>query len=282
MTQSTYPSLLRRIAHSPAVAPLYRLYRRYKIRRLVKGYPSRVVRHRYGGHDLAISLEDPLAEGWYDHDWPPLPELKLLAESRLKHGASVFDLGAHQGVVAMMLSHLVGDEGKVVAVEAARHNHHVARRNMHLNHLANVELVHAAVAASEGSLQFAEGLNGRVLSRGVMASRRIAAVTIDALADRYGRPDVVFIDVEGYEVEALRGAARCIAACETDFFVEIHVGHGLEDAGGSVADVLAQFPNSRFRRLVSPAGDQLDSYEFTELDDTAVPQERFFFVAIAR
>jgi FkbM family methyltransferase len=263
-------------------ASLYRVYRRRKIRRLVSAYPRRVVTHSYHGYELSLSVEDPLAEGWYDHDWPSLPELNLLAASRLKPGARVFDLGAHQGVVAMVLARLVGEEGVVVAVEAERHNHGVALRNLALNHVTNVTLIHAAVAADEGSLRFAEGLNGHVLCHGGLGSAGVAAMTIDGLADRYGWPDVVFLDVEGYEVEALRGAVRCIAGGKTDFFVETHIGHGLEEAGGTVADVLGHFPDVRFRRLVSPAGDQLDSYEFTELDVAAMPpEERFFFVALA-
>jgi FkbM family methyltransferase len=261
---------------------LYRRYRRVKVRRLVRSYSSRVVTHSYGGCELSIRLEDPLAEGWYDRDWPPLPELRQLAASRLKPGARVFDLGAHQGVVAMMLAHAVGDGGIVVAVEADQHNHEVAQRNVALNHVENVKLIHAAVAAEEGMVHFADGLNGHVLSSGFVASASVAAVTIDGLAARYGPPDTVFIDVEGYEVEALRGAARCIAASKCDFFVEIHVGHGLEEAGGSARDVLRHFPEGRFHRLVSPGGEHLDSYEFTELDPNALPRDRFYLVAVAR
>jgi FkbM family methyltransferase len=229
-----------------------------------------------------VSLEDPLAEGWYDHDWPHLPELDRLGASHLKPGARVFDLGAHQGVVAMILARIVGDNGKVVAVEAERHNHRVAIRNMALNGITNVEVIHAAVAAHEGSLHFANSLNGRVLSRGVLGSSRVPAVTIDGLAARYGSPDVVFIDVEGYEAEALRGAAGCIAGAQADFFVETHVGHGLEDAGSSAVEVIDCFPEARFERLVSPARDQLDQYAFAEVDQRDVPQQRFYLIALPR
>jgi FkbM family methyltransferase len=252
------------------------------MRRLVNAYDSRCVTRSYGGYELTVSLEDPLAEGWYDHDWPHLPEMDQLCASRLRPGARVFDLGAHQGVVAMILARIVGDDGKVVAVEAEQHNHRVAVRNLALNGITNVEVIHAAVAAHEGALHFADSLNGQVLSRGVIGSSRVSAVTIDGLAARYGPPDVVFIDVEGYEAQALRGAAGCIAGAEADFFVETHVGHGLEDAGGSAAEVIDCFPEARFERLVSPAGDQLDQYEFAEVDQSDVPQQRFFLIALPR
>ena len=60
-----------------------------------------------------------MGAGWYDHDWPELPEIALLKQHGLRPGARVFDIGAHQGVVALMLSKTVGPEGFVLAVEAS-------------------------------------------------------------------------------------------------------------------------------------------------------------------
>ncbi len=47
-------------------------------------------------------------------------------------------------------------------------------------------------------------------------------MTIDGLASRFGLPDVVLIDVEGYESHVLAGAANTLALGATDFLVEIH------------------------------------------------------------
>ena len=62
----------------------------------------------------------------------------------------------------------------------------------------------------------------------------------------------VEIDVDGFEVEVLRGASKILATC-TDCYVEVHVGIGLEEAGGSAEQVLAFFPADRFDLLVSAA-----------------------------
>ena len=55
--------------------------------------------------------------------YPNLPELVLLRESgALRQGSNVFELGAHQGIVALILADAVGPQGTVIAVEAERHN----------------------------------------------------------------------------------------------------------------------------------------------------------------
>jgi hypothetical protein len=95
-----------RLAHSRALAWPARFFTRYVVRRRVARYRNRVVHHRYGGHELAISLEDPVADEWYDHDWPLPHELARLRASRLVPGARVFEIGAHQGIVALMLARL--------------------------------------------------------------------------------------------------------------------------------------------------------------------------------
>ncbi|MSU36865.1 MAG: hypothetical protein EXS36_17560 [Pedosphaera sp.] len=80
---------------------------------MVRNYPRRVVSHTYAGIPLKVELADGMGEGWYDHDWETLPELDVLGRGRLKPGARVFDFGAHQGVVGMILGHRVGPRGQV-------------------------------------------------------------------------------------------------------------------------------------------------------------------------
>jgi FkbM family methyltransferase len=281
-SRARLPATKVRLANLGAVAWLSRLYFRRSADRKVAGYSKRIVHHEYAGHPLAISLEDPVAEDWYDHDWPMIPELARLRESRLGSGARVFDIGAHQGVVALILSRLVGAAGQVIAVEAERHNFEVASRNRELNEAGNLEVLHAAGGSADGSLYFRGGLNGSVATHGRVGLARVPAVSIDGLAKTYGAPDVVFIDVEGYEQQVLRGAAATIAAARSDFFVEVHVDSGLEALGGSAEAVLEQFDSTRFRRLVSPAHSERDEYDFCDLADRPdVVAERFFLLALA-
>lgn len=237
------PDVLRRVAERALPAPLLRRLRVWKFRRARESYREREVEHLYAGTRLKVVIGSRYGER-YDRDWPQLREIEMLREGRLGPGATVFDLGASCGVIAMMLASIVGPSGRVVALEAHPHDAELARRNRDLNGLAQLEVVHAAVAREDGQLVF--GLNGQVDD----GSRRwgdleVAAWSIDGLADRYGAPDVVFIDVDGFEAEALAGAARTIAA-EPDWFVEIHPIDLARYGDAGPAEVLSHFDSSRY------------------------------------
>jgi hypothetical protein len=50
----------------------------------------------------------------------------------------------------------------------------------------------------------------------------VEALTLDDAAGRYGIPAFVKIDVEGFELEVLEGAAGLLRGKETSFLVEAH------------------------------------------------------------
>jgi FkbM family methyltransferase len=235
---------------------LWRRLRAWKIQRILSRFRPYLAEHDYAGVRLKVRIADPLASGWYDHPWEPMHEVDLLRSAGLGPGARVFDVGAHQGVVAMILAHHVGPAGEVVAVEALPHNAQVCEANRDLNSLRQVRVEPAAIADRPGEVEVTIDLNAHVGHRtSTITTVRVPAVTIDDLADKYGQPDVLFIDVEGYECHALRGARRVLAR-SPDCYVEIHRGCGLESAGGTLADVFAFFPPGRYAFRVWSDADQ--------------------------
>ncbi len=246
----------------------------WRLRRVISSFPARTVTHQYGRHNLSVRLTDTLAEGWYDHDWPEMRELVFLRQGRLQPGARVFDLGAHQGVVAMALAREISPGGRVVAVEATPHNANIARENLILNSLTDqVTVINALVARDSGrTIAFTATLNGQVSRSG--AGELISTVSVDSLAAEFGMPDVVVIDIEGFEGEALAGASAVLRQ-GAEFFVEVHVGVGFEEHTTKEA-ILQIFVDHGYSCFVT-AESRGDFVNWSA--GMPLPEERFFLIA---
>jgi FkbM family methyltransferase len=277
MPGSANSPTLKTVARRLLPHSVYRRYRQRRVATLIAGYTARETEHTFGGHVLRVHLADPLGESWYDHDWPEPAFVEFLrGRGVLRPGAVVFDLGAHQAVVAIMLARAVGPTGKVVAIEAEPHNARVAEINVALNAARNVTVIHAAGAAEDGGfVNFAESLTGYVDPRTAAGNVRVPTITVDGLVAAHGLPDLVLIDVEGYEEQVLNGARGALANGRTSFLVEVHAAEELARFGGSsrsVAEILSGFDT--YRSLD-------DDAPFTPLTEPPADQ-RFFLAALPR
>ena len=107
---------------------------------------------------------------------------------------------------------------------------------------------------------------------------KVVSVTLDGLAEQYGLPGLVTIDVEGAECMVLDGGQHVLAS-GADFAVEVHVNTGLEKLGGSVKRVLSFFPAPRFIVSMRAEGDEV----FRPLaDGDPLLHDRFFLLARSR
>jgi FkbM family methyltransferase len=255
--------------------PVWKRLRMLRLHYMHANFRRRRVRHTYGGYELEVELVDPMGSGWYDRDWPELPEIALLKQHGLRTGARVFDIGAHQCVVALMLAKTVGPLGFVLAVEASPDNYRAGEQNRKLNAIENCHVLHAAGAAQSGTLTFNQGTNGQVDDgSGEWGRVQVPAYSIDDLAARFGTPDVLFIDVEGFECQVLAGASKTLAQ-SPDCFIEVHVNAGLEKFGGTVSQVLSYFPSGYDFFAAQP------DRAFAPFDERSVmTRDRFFLVAL--
>jgi len=144
------------------------------------------------------------------------PETFTFFRHYLKKGDTVLDIGAHIGLFAVVTARLVGSGGKVYAFEPTPFTRDVLSEVVCLNGLADtVEVRSEAVSASSGETVFFE--TGDVISNAnslvkTDRSRKEIPVKLisvdDFIAEKGVKADCLKIDVEGVELDVLRGAKR--------------------------------------------------------------------------
>jgi len=135
----------------------------------------------------------------------------------LPHVGTVFDIGSHTGIYAIMAG--VQDPSRsVYAFEPVPRIYHRLRRNISLNRASNVQAFPYAVSEREGDIrlfvpkgQFPTEASTLPGFREPAETITVSGVTVDSFAAEHGcSPDAMKIDTEGTEDKVLRGARRCL------------------------------------------------------------------------
>lgn len=169
---------------------------------------------------------------WRYLSWNP-EEYQAFRDS-VRPGAVAFDIGANVGAYSLLLGQWVGPGGAVFAFEPAPHTHDGLRRQIRLNGLDQIVTpVRAAVGAAPATASFViepTAGEGRLAVAGTTTDGAgttvdVQVTTIDEFCAR-GRltPDFIKIDVEGAELDVLRGARETIRRTRgrLALFVEMH------------------------------------------------------------
>lgn len=208
------------------------------------------------------------------------PVLKL-AGLMLGRDSVVFDIGANIGVTSLFFSTLCPD-GRVYAFEPASRSFACLSKTMEVNGLTNVVVENKAVCDGASDeitfLEVDQFLAGSFAVPGEdsLAARnhsenltRVPAITIDDYVSSHGIStlDLMKIDVEGFEISVLNGAAAAINRLKPDVILEFNpyclITHSETLPGKALEIIRTIFPfvyqvADREVRLIDSAQDQHD------------------------
>jgi FkbM family methyltransferase len=195
-----------------------------------------------GGAMFDCDLADVIARevcltGYYE---PPVTRVVQRLATR---GGTVIDAGANWGYFSLLAASAVGDRGRVIALEPDPRHFARLTRNIAMNHFTQIAAHQIAAGSGDGMVTLA-GYADDAENRGVSRIADTASVahrfdvpctTIDILTASSARVDVVKIDVEGAEMDALAGMREGLAAARyASIVIELHPvllrEHGIDPA----------------------------------------------------
>lgn len=169
-----------------------------------------------------------------DDLWHVLPwrEDAIVSELRSRlHSNNIFiDAGANIGVYTILASHLVGDGGKVIAIEMMPDTAAILRRHVILNSCNNVFVVEKALSSRAGEIIVAKVTKGKYgqasittnWNEGVVDSFDVETTTLDAVCDENSDIDLMKMDLEGAEAQALAGSSNTLPKIKAVILETLH------------------------------------------------------------
>jgi FkbM family methyltransferase len=131
----------------------------------------------------------------------------------IRPGAVVYDVGANVGFYTLLAAKLTGPTGRVYSFEPLPRNLQFLNRHVALNGLNNVRVFAGAVADRPGVARFDDSGIPEMAHIAADGALEVATFQLDDLLEKGAirPPNVIKIDVEGAEVEVLKGAQRLLA-----------------------------------------------------------------------
>ena len=148
----------------------------------------------------------------------------------IKPGQIVIEAGANNGTETLLLSKLVGANGKVFAFEPIEHIYHALQLNLSINHCSNVLTQQLALGERDEQLYFNvlpedfcnQGMASRYSDTSADAKVLVQQTSIDSwLAQNHvSTVDFIKMDIQGAEIELLNGAQQTIKTFQPVIFTE--------------------------------------------------------------
>lgn len=216
--------------------PIYEKVRRIldPMRRGSLFFSPHVIHKDMEGEEFEFLIGDREGRAWYEYECinnPRWLEMRFMKENLVSSGDVIVECGSHHGCSTILLSRWVGAEGKVIAFEPVPANFSILKSNVEINNITNVDLHMKGVGSTPGDIYFDQTLSA--------ISRSGTGIKVDVVClddfDRY-KPTLIKIDVEGFEVDVLRGAKKLLAR-RPKIELEVHPQE-MRKFGNSVEELL--------------------------------------------
>jgi FkbM family methyltransferase len=212
------------------------------------------------GDDLLIAVEPSYLsistiiliaqKDWFE------PEMELWRD-RIEVGMTVIDVGANIGVYTYSAAQMVGEKGKVIAIEPFSTCISCLTETRRINRFDWVHIISGAASDRNGtaklSLNSSSELNEIIPDSTEATSsdqfETVSCITIDSLIDQENltRIDWLKIDAEGHEINVLRGCKRILAEFKPNIIYENLDGYGKNNI--EVSEYLAEHGYHLFHYL---------------------------------
>lgn len=253
----------------------YRFFGSRKFYRIISKFflptlKSKIFSPTIYGFDLVVSFNNS-----YDYYYLGFYEAGALNvfKTILKDGDCFIDVGANIGLMSFYSSKIVGNNGRVISFEPTKKYHDDLNAGIKKNGMTNILPLKLALGKEKGSfpIYFNDVCPSLIKTSETDDFEIIQVEVLDDIlkANNVSKVKLIKIDVEGFELEVVKGAKNFFSSAEAPVAcVEYVKGQQIiTDNGQTALDLLKQLNRYRFFQLEKSSDTISKLVEVTDFKD---------------
>jgi FkbM family methyltransferase len=209
------------------------------------------------GYCLSLDLADQIQRNIYFGTFERLET--ALVRRYLQPGMTVVDVGANVGYYTMLAASIVGEAGRVCAIEPSPDLYRCLEKNVKANCIPQVQTVPIALGDADGDLNLYVPKHRGNNTPTMIANAggrpvRVRVRTLDQFMNESSlhKIDLLKIDVEGYEARVLAGAKQALSSGKIGSVLCEFNDYWLQQAGSSARQLWTLLTAAGFEDVTRP------------------------------
>jgi FkbM family methyltransferase len=226
-------------------------------------YKKNSIKHfTYKGINLKLDIHDYVGHYHY-FGLKDIEQENLM--SLIKPGDFVMDIGTNYGTTILQFANLIGVKGKAFGFEPDPINFEICKQNIQLNQFKNLSVENIGLGNKEAEVNlvvdFESNRGGNRISENIVGkeSHQIKIIQFDnwILDKKIEKINLIKIDVEGYEMEVLKGAEQSIIKYKPILFIELD-DNNLKQQNSSAKELISYLINLNYFIINSLTNQQVN------------------------
>lgn len=173
--------------------------------------------------------------------------------SKIQPHYTIVDVGANIGFYTLNLAKLA-HQGTVIAFEPFQESFIKLTHNVHANAYKNILLQQKSLGSYEGKssieIRDSRNLGMNRIQKNNLIDSEIEMTTLDVFVDSlaFSKIDAIKVDIEGYEMEFLKGATHTIQRNKPILFLELN-DEQLQHFGSSAVEVVSYLWELGYKKI---------------------------------
>ena len=214
-----------------------------KIKSIINNYEILIIKNIHG-NKMIININDPGISRELLMDGTHEPQTTELIKTVLKPDMHIVEVGANVGYYTLIEAEIIGEGGRVYAIEPVPENYFFLQRNVNLNKYGNVSFFNFAISDQSGHHDF---ITTKQSNWGSMVNHdsddksswvkerlstiqsgtlKVETITFDEFikVNNIEKINLVRMDIEGFEIQAIKGMKETIKKMKPPFYIlmEVH------------------------------------------------------------